>query len=536
MAASPRALHTDQPHAKVLEGIEKGLSDILSSLEDDPYLQRNGFSRSSDFVGNLADSLENLRQVVQRDASHVLVHEQQVVGRGAAHEVMTGAPALCSQLLRLAALAVRWPAREAWLQCEHLSPEAATSTPGRASKRPAPNSSHRARARTQLCDALSSLGGLSHRLLSTLLASGPLDPACRLACTLLRMHTMEACSRSLARAVDRLVAVCPADDTVGTVGDASAAREGSAPHTAASRVQGPYMDLVFAVDCARAALQGCAMLVTRLRQAELIGVGLGTAAGADGDRHRASEASAAGPGASSSATGGSGSGRTGGGDGSSSCSGGGGGGDGAGSGPTRPHPDHDAQPALLHGALLGSGLVEHLARGVLHLLRIHQQQGTELGAVVHAPVGFLAAYVQLSTYMGTIPRLAGKCDGILGSPCASYLATAAGLHVLCTADAGPTYGMRPLLAGADVSLWCATGLRGAADVAWPRGCAQPGGLEVANATFNLVPLSALAYGVMHRPPKCGAGRAVSAGELRCGLRAAVRCGTWRSWAQRQWRR
>ncbi len=92
----------------------------------------------------------------------------------------------------------------------------------------------------------------------------------------------------------------------------------------------------------------------------------------------------------------------------------------------------------LQEALADSALTDHLARGLLHLLNAGRKF-----APSRLFTGFLRSYA-------TADCLGSSGPLVHGGPCATYLATSAGLQLLCTADGGPSYGMRSMLKDADV--------------------------------------------------------------------------------------
>lgn len=78
--------------------------------------------------------------------------------------------------------------------------------------------------------------------------------------------------------------------------------------------------------------------------------------------------------------------------------------------------------SLLQEALAESALYEHLARGLLHLLNAGRKlEPTQLFTA------FLRSY-------STALCLGAFVTRVLDGPCATYLATVAGLQLLCTAD------------------------------------------------------------------------------------------------------
>lgn len=110
--------------------------------------------------------------------------------------------------------------------------------------------------------------------------------------------------------------------------------------------------------------------------------------------------------------------------------------------------------------------MELVARGLLHLLLAERSE--ELDVLNHLR-GFVDVYEALGYQLNpTYSRgvIGDTCTAVLGGPCAAYMAAAAGLQALCTADGGPSYGMRDLLTDDEVrecSYWpaCDAALLGA---------------------------------------------------------------------------
>ncbi len=421
------------------------LTHVVRVLEADPLLEgcsghgRGASSLSAGTMEPLTKLLMNIDSCLDMGscglvAMHGNISVQEPVGSQFARALLLGHPALCAQLLRLAALAVRWPGCDTWLRSTSASP------------------GHTAAARDTSAGYLRDLGILCLTILDKLMQALPLEQSCRLACSLLRMHTLEACSRSLAQAVHRCTSERPA---------------GAPPAPS----QGALVGLRSTVLRAIAVVKGLAQIAGRMREEIWVyepdggsgGVPRGAGASSSSTSDRDEAASAVGSGGA--------------GDSSQASS--------------RAPPYVAALVALLREALPGSSLLEHLARGVLHLTR----------AVGLAPspmsTSLLECYVdlysKLAACLDTVPGLAAVRDAVLGSPCATYLTAAAGLHTLCTADGGTSYGMRPMFTEAEVrSCWLRRAANGGGhDVSWA------GDVEV--RVLNS-PLFSLAYAMVYRPP------------------------------------
>ncbi len=171
-----------------------------------------------------------------------------------------------------------------------------------------------------------------------MLRVAPLELSCRVACTLLRMHTLQACSRSLAQAVSLLPSVqavgCPAPGQNAAAGAADTAI-GAGGESSAVPGGGASEQLLHTVRVSGLVLRGIASAVSRLPP--------------DGGK------------------GGSG-----------------------GRSTSIPRSWRAELVALLREALPGSGLVEHLARGVLHLL--HSYDGS-MGNIADTYTTFSRSFI-----------------------------------------------------------------------------------------------------------------------------------------------
>ncbi len=364
-------------------------------------------------------------------------------------------PDYVCDVLKLAGLAARWPGFDSWLPLKQLQ---GTVPPGRAAAAAA--------ARPTLVSCLLQLGMLAPLIFQLMLRKVPLTQSHRLASALLQTHTLKACSRSLARAVDRLgVQVhdnTGLDPSPGVVGPDASGRLVAAPAAApwgpaastaapaAAPAEGPLHALQYVLDVSTLAHQ--AVFYTLLR---LPDDGEGNALQGNGS------------------SGGSGSGGGGGGSGSQSA-----GCDGS-------RPVQTSLRLLLQEALADSALTEHLARGLLHLLVAGRR-----GQPSRLYTCFLHMYAT-ATCLGTSGPL------VLGGPCASYLATSAALQLLCTADGGSSYGMRSLLTDAEVlEHWLGVGgVEGNRD-----GFAQLWGPGSSSALGPRMLFGALGHAMMYRPP------------------------------------
>ncbi len=411
---------------------------------------------------------------------------------------------LCHALLKCTAFTVRWQGDLMWPpsaqpQRGPLPGTAATSaaafcapgSPVRTGGRP-PEAQHTA-ARPQLTQSLRELSCTSMKTLHLLLTVGGLDLSCRIASTLLRMDTLQACSRSLAQATDRLTQVVPravelqdlssdprpssfsgldaSGHGVAGAAGGSSMRQAAPDDPEPSLTGAQSMPAIGLTDtqAAPGATQGTGPLGPApdfLRQ------GPGAAEEGGGRSRPAAAAAAAAPhagaaigppadvlaclqhalevsvvvlgslssfAARSREQGVSGQDAEEGG--SASAVGEGGTIDESGMGSSGPsaRAQHEALLKQLWEALAGSALVEHAARALLHGVAAQGSFGHDMQACLP---DLLGCYTLISRLLADDEA---SSAAILGGPCATYLATAAGLQLLCTADGGPSYGMRSLM-------------------------------------------------------------------------------------------
>ncbi len=453
---------------------------IISILREDPELHGpdgNGawrlsaspaFSRLEAVLNALHLSLHDKAADITDSFGHVEALPRS--GETTATLLLTRAPTLCQGVLELTALATRWPGCDTWLPCEerrgglpatappaaHLRSQRCGSEASSGAAAPAAEvgteqaTGATSASRRALVIRLLQLRTHLLDLLMKLLQLGPMEPSSRLACTLLRMHTLQACSRSVAHTVERLIAAQPQPgiraqsqaDTApvgGPTGLAASARETSAAGSGSSSgahscgsdvVEGPMEALHGVVTCAVLVLQAFGFLLGRLEgcpgpdaSSSAKGEGGGPAASANSITSNSAVT------ASSS--------------GNACAKGSGGSGSGSGPSPGAGGSSSHTLVGLLREALPGSAVFEHAARGVLHLVHARYR------SVYPLLEGLVHAY---RTWAEHLLRLGlGDVRGaVLGGPCATYLVSAAGLQLLCTADGGRSYGMQPLAADEDL--------------------------------------------------------------------------------------
>ncbi len=330
--------------------------------------------------------------------------EQRARAADAARVVLAELPALCEHLLRLTACVVRWPAAVGAAQPSNsLNYEPVCVVDAAAAAAAAAHFNSPAEARRKLRQLCS----LSLQLLSHLQQHGPLEHSCRLAHSLVRMHTLQACSRSLVEAVARLMGSADgaaANDPQGFAGGNEDPPTPPSPGVGGMGPRLPTMELLEATQRSVEVLQGLSCLIRRI-----------------GNANGAGRAGAPAGGNSSSS-----------------------------SRPTAMGTHCAALVTLLREVLPGSGLVEHLARGVLHLARADRCVAPDTLWVL---LSALDSYAHLAVSMAAVPGLDRIRGAVLGGPWATSLATTAGLHVLCTAEGGPSYVAPQLLEGTAEHVW-----------------------------------------------------------------------------------
>ncbi len=468
--------------------------DVLRSavevLSSDPQLRGAGGNGAwrlrSSTLGNLFSYLSQTEQDILEHTANAEGGPDYEEKQPANVPLLCGSPDL-PELLKLAALVVRWPGFGAWLPmhpstCGALQdltrPRAAQAYTAATAGDPA-NSD--ALTRQELVSSLRHVALSTVRLLANVLRAAPLELSCRLACALLRMHTLQACSRSLAQAVSRLkeaqAAGCPAPDPNAAAGAVDMV-VGAGGASSAMPGGGASEQLLHTVRVSGLVLQGIASAAGRLP-------GKGDKEGVEGDT--ADDAKQGGDAARVEGSGSSSS------NGRGAAAGQGGGGSGGCSVATASSWRAELI-ALLREALPGCGLVEHLARGVLHLL--HSQVGS-MGDVADVYTTFVRSYMGLGSFLERSAELRAVCGAALGGPCASYLATAGGLRLLCTADAGPSYGMLSSWAEAGV-LRCWVGEAGG-QVGGEDSITR-GGDGRSTPYVALLPLTAMLYALLYQQP------------------------------------
>ncbi len=381
-------------------------------------------------------------------------------------------------------------------------------------------------------------------ILRGLLELGPMEPACRLGCALLRMHTLQACSRGLARAVEHHTQYhnyTPPAATPDAVSEPNMRppptavtpqpSESDGTQAAPGAATAAFGEVFHTVECGTVLLQCCFHVLSRLEIPDQPGGGDGHDAGAvpsgppdaGGARSTTShgaESSSSSSSSSSDSDDGGGS-RDDSSNGHVGCAGddrgsrtgavGSGGSSGRLAG-----PPSAAVVGLLREALLGSSLVEHVARGVLYLLLAGRSDGADVVDQLRAFVDVYEALgYQLNPTYGR-GMLSDTCTAVLGGPCAAYAAAAAGLQVLCTADGGPSYGMHGLVTDyemRDCWLQAAGGAGGEGE-----GAAQQTRLGAGRVCLDDSPLKALLHALASRPPKR---RSVTSIMLRLGYLAVA---------------
>ncbi len=475
---------------KSLHGVA---TPVLNILHSDPQLRGPLFGAGAWRlrIKDIDDLISHLSQIGRDIDRYAEGSYGDVEERHGSVPLQGWAPSLCLELIKLAALVVRWPNFGAWLPLhspQGEAPPASTAQARMVALQPSPGTagpsangdtpSAAALARQELVSKLRQLGLSTLFLLHKMLRMAPLEVSCRLACALLRMHTLQACSRSLAQAVSCLkeaqAAGCPAPGpnaaagavgmVVGAGGASSAVPAGGASeqllHTV--RVSGPVLHGIAWVlsDLAADDDEGCKE-VTALVGAKQDG-GLGSAVTAESSNTSRGGQRGSDSGGRSSAL-------------RSQCA---------------------ELVALLREALPGSGLVEHLARGVLHLLHSHDSCRRDAGEVF---TFFLRAYGGFGAFLESSPELREVGNAALGGPCASYLATAGGLRLLCTADAGPSYGMLSSWAEAGI-LECWAGEAGG-EGSGGEDSTRRGGDGGSTPGAAALPLTAMLYALLYQQPR-----------------------------------
>ncbi len=389
-----------------------------------------------------------------------------VAGESAARALLVESPALCAQLMTLTALAVRWPASDTGLYSwQHLLASCSTAEAG---------TSTSSQAGPTIGQLIQLLALTAISILDLLLREGPLAQSCSLACTLLRMHTLEACSRSLDTAVGRL-GTPEARNAAGTGGHAAHHLGAQGAGTAGAASSAANGGLLLPVQRCAVVLLGLSYLASRFVDEPGV-ADPGAPAAEAGTAARSSSSSTT---TTTTTT--------------------------APAAAARPSAHQRNAMALLREALRRSGAVEHLARGLLHLMRVEEASsplGTWLGCSAEALVmmdNFIGGYARLSLWLDSPLGCSTTRDAVLGGPCARYLAAVGGLHVLCEADGGPSYGMLAMIPAFGLRSWWSNGRSeeedggdGSDEYDWLGDPATP---------VRNTPLFALAYAVDHRPPK-----------------------------------
>ncbi len=483
------------------------MASTLAILVADPQLQgeagAGAWRLTTEMLDQLLGSLSLLDKTLDAPFEDVGQEREEQKPTGNPFWPLGWSPAQGDGVLQLAALVVRWPGYESWLPLTQLlgsSPSGsgsgaapAPAAPGAMAgsslasgstrsggKSAATNLESAAVTRQALVARLRRVGLNTLQLVDQLLWTAPLELSCRLACALLRMHTLHACSRSLAQAVSRLpqvqAAQCPAPDAdadpqaaadagVAVVGgdaaqadavDRAAVRAWAAPPA-------PKSDLAELHDIVKlsyTALEGICAVISRLPQIQNADTEDDVEQGAG----RGSHQTGIGSGSSSSSAAGAG---------------------GSGSGGLRSSAARRSWStelvALLREALPGSGLVEHLARGVLHLL--HSYDGS-MSDIPSSYIAFSRLYMNLGIVLERSRELRAVGVAAMGGPCASYLATAGGLQLLCIADGGQPYGM------------CCFTPHESLVACWHNRPAHSGGGLVDRPVVGVVPFVAMAYALL----------------------------------------
>ncbi len=282
------------------------------------------------------------------------------------------------------------------------------------------------------------------------------------------MHTMHACSRSLAQAVSRLkeahTAKRPAPGQNAAAGAADTA-VGAGAASSAVPGGGAFEQLRNTVGVSGPVLQGIAWVLSNLPEDDDEGCNEGTTTKSRNNNRSGS--STAGPAGSGSS---------------------------GGPSTSTPRSWRTKLVALLRKALPGCGLVEHLACGVLHLLHSPGCSRQDPG---EAFTLFLRAYGGFGAFLECSPELWEVGHAALGGLCASYLVTTGGLRLLCTADAGPSYGMLSSWAEAGV-LGCWVGEAGGQ--VGGEDSTRRGGDGGSTPGAALLPLTAMQYALLYQQP------------------------------------
>ncbi len=553
--------------------VQQDLETFLSALQNDPQLQgldNNGLwlvDTDPLALVRLEASLHALQLSLDSYPAVLECHDGRLLalpssGPTTAQYMLTENPALSQGVLEFIALAVRWPLDVLWPPLEPSQDAQPSSvheqTGGFVSAGPAGAGSPQLSGSTARA-TLADMRVCALDILLKLLELGQTEPACRLGCALLRMHTLEACSRSLARAVDRLRSTAlphtpshsyapsepnmvpqhsviipqlnthPGPDlhqpphtheTPRTdSGDTSALPSGQGPpggtdgtQLAPDAATAAFSALSCTVSCGIDLLQCCCHVLDSLEGRDQGSGGSGLDAGdpqgrggvpsrlpGSTDSHSDDSSSGSGDGGGVGCSDNGSNGQIGhaGGDRASGTGAAEGGGGGGGGGPAG--PPSVAVVGVLREALLGSGLVEHVARGVLHLLLAGRSDEPD---AMHQLRVFVEVYEALASQLDpTYGRgvLGGTCTAVLGGPCAAYLAAAAGLQVMCTVDGGPSYGMCDLLTEDEMRecwLQAAGSAGGEGEEA-----AQHTRLGVGSMCLDDRVLKALLYALVNRPPK-----------------------------------
>ncbi len=444
-----------------------GIRSTLLILAADPQLQgevgAGAWRLSIDDLDQLLGNISSLSDTLRNPFWAVDDESDEPKPTGNPFWPLGWSPAQGVNLLQLAALIVRWPGYESWLPLTQLQSAASSASGSGSAAGAAPgatagaslasgsggpegtseamNFKPAATTRQALVTRLRRLGLCTLQLVDQLLWMAPMGLSCRVACALLRTHTLHACSRGLARAVGRLKEAqaeeCPSSDpdadpqastnagVAAAGGDASQADAADRAAARALAAKEGLAELHYIVKLSNMALEGICAVIGRLPRVQ----GDDTEDGVEEEGEGGSHQTGRGSGGSSSSAAGAASGSSGG-----RCT-------------AAPRSWRAELVALLREALPGSGLVEHLARGVLHLL--HSNDGS-MGDIGDIYTTFIRSYMDLGSFLERSAELRAVAGSALGGRCASYLATAGGLQLLCTADGGPSYGMLYFTSDEDV--------------------------------------------------------------------------------------